>query len=321
MALLVCCPCGNPLDCDQLDLVVTLTCPRCERELTLETEDARGRRAFAALTVMEGPYWIGERFIMPVGEQLVIGKGAANWLSLDSDGLSEAHCTLRVHPNGRIDVEALSKAEGVWIEDACVVRGRLRPEQSLRIGEYRFRLDFLDAIGGERVVDDETPLGDSSFLPTMVEVGTHKTPADWLVRSRFQVSRWMILSFAWLTAITHTCVLRAQPEPDRWPWYWALTAGLVILVALVTSGRRVTLAHRYLRYVSLGLLVLLAGVDMVQGMAVEAIAALVLSSALVLIQVASRRQTPAIVAGLLGVSSLTMMAVQAVRAVLAVVDL
>ena len=114
MALLVSCPCGNPLDCDHLELVVALSCPKCERELTIEAEDDNGRSYHAVLTVVEGPYWVGEQFVMPLGEDLTLGKGQGNWLSLESDVLAEKHCRLRFSPPGGVEIEDLSTESGTW---------------------------------------------------------------------------------------------------------------------------------------------------------------------------------------------------------------
>ncbi len=283
MALILTCPCGNPLDCDGLEVLVTVNCPRCSREFALEVQAEDGRRRFAVLTVMEGPYWVGERFVMPVAETLHMGKAADNWLSFESDELAPRHCKIAVSPRGRVDVESLVPEKGVWIGDACIMRGRLLPQESMRIGEYRLRLDYVDAIGGETIVEDVDE--DSSLgLPTMSQVGMGGSPAGWIVRNRFVLARWSIFSFAWLVAALHVTVLSTRSSPPAWELPWAIVAGVGVLVPLLISGRRVTLVHRHLRYLAIGLLVLLALIDTIVWQLPSAgVGALLLAAALSLL--------------------------------------
>src|SRR5262245_47695198 len=116
MAQTICCPCGSPIDCDNLELVITVECPRCRKELNLELQadnnSPAGRRAM--LTVMEGPYWVGEQFVLPVGEVLRIGQGTGNWLSLESTSVSDIHCRLQLTPQGAVIVEDHASHSGVW---------------------------------------------------------------------------------------------------------------------------------------------------------------------------------------------------------------
>ena len=90
MAILICCPCGLPLDCENIDLVIDAACPRCKRNLDLEFEDESGARRRAVLTILEGPIWKGEQFVMPIGQQLTLGTGTDGWLSLEGENLEEA---------------------------------------------------------------------------------------------------------------------------------------------------------------------------------------------------------------------------------------
>lgn len=318
MALLVCCPCGNPLDCEHLEVVVTLTCPTCSRELTLEVESAENRRYFAVLTVMDGPYWVGEQFVMPVGEELYLGKAAKNWLSLESEALADKHCKLHLSSNGRIDVEGLSEEKGTWIGEVCVAKGRLNAQESLTIGEYRFRLDFRDAIAGAMVTrETDAEMAGSGVLPELTSVAGGKTLAGWLVSNRFLLSRWFLVIFAWFVSIDHACTLRTR---GGWAWYWAVIAGVAILVTLLVSAQWLSLARRHLRYVSLAFLVLLAMLDVAAWqMPMSAVTALILASALVLL--VARLPSPflAVFADLLSVIAVLMTVIFAVQSVLNVI--
>jgi len=316
MALLVCCPCGNPLDCEHLEVVVTLTCPRCRRELTIEAEDKNHQSFHGVLTVMEGPYWVGEQFVLPIGEDLTLGKGAGNWLSLESDVLADQHCRLRFSPDGSVEIEDLSSESGTWIGPTSVVKGRLEPGQSFTIGEYRFKLTMLDALGGEAVVKPTAAMRQAPSLPALRRVGTKHSPTTWLVRNRFQIARWLIRSFAWLTAVYHFCVLRLRPGAPL-EGYWAFLAALVILGALLLSSRRVTLAHRYLKYVSVAALVVLAVTDVVGARPASAIASLLLASTLPLFTTLVPSRVLAVFAGVLGLVSILIIAVLAINNVLA----
>ncbi|MCG8407415.1 MAG: hypothetical protein MI923_19625 [Phycisphaerales bacterium] len=313
MALLVCCPCGNPVDCDHLEVVVTLACPRCQRELTLEVENAE-QRYFAVLTVMEGPYWVGEQFVMPVGEELRLGKAAANWLSLESDALAETHCRLFLSPNGRVDVEDLSADSDTWIGNSCVTRGRLKSQESLTIGEYRLRLDFKDAVGGGFVSQEaDTVQADARPLPTLSAVAG-KSPLDWVARNRFLILRWLLLAFASFVAVYHVCILRGR---DGWPWYWALAAGSGVFVVMLVSAQWMKLANRYRRYGSLGALVLLAVVDIAAWrMPLSAIAAMLLASMQALIFTRLKSPLLIVYSALLGVAGVVMTAIIAIRSIL-----
>lgn len=306
MALLLTCPCGNPLDCDGLEVMVTVTCPRCNREFGLEVQDEGGRRRFAILTVMEGPYWVGERFIMPVAETLHLGKDADNWLSLESDELAPRHCKIALSPRGRVDVESLAPEKGVWIGDACIMRGRLLPQESVRLGEYRLRLDYVDAIGGETIVEDIED--DSSLaLPTMSTVGMGHSPAGWIVRNRFFLARWAIVIFAWFAAAHHVLALATRTSPAPWPLHWALGVGAGIVVSLLVSGRRVTLIHEYLRFVPIGLLVLLAMFDTIAWqLPLAGVGSLLLAAALSLLAIRVPTRELSVLAAALSISAVAM---------------
>ncbi|MFQ5501710.1 MAG: FHA domain-containing protein [Phycisphaerae bacterium] len=316
MALLVCCPCGHPLDCDHLEVVVTLTCPHCERELELELEDARQQRSFAVLTVMEGPYWVGERFVMPIGQELILGTATGNWLSMESEMIAKRHCRIVLSPNGRVDIDDLASESGTWINASRIAKGRLKPTESFRVGEYRFRLDYQASIGGESVSEEADLTDESGRLPVMETVVHDKSLGDRLVRNRFVTSRWMLLIFAWSIAAYHTCALATQAEPDRWTWYGALIAGAVILIVLISSAHRVTLSYPLLRFVSLGVLATLSIVDFAWVRPLPAVCALLLGSAISLTMVRIPSAAQALIGCILGCGATGVMAIWAAVIVL-----
>lgn len=318
MALLVCCPCGNPLDCDHLELVVALSCPKCERELTIEAEDENDRSYHAVLTVMDGPYWIGEQFVMPLGEDLTLGKGQGNWLSLESDVLAETHCRLRFSPPRGVEIEDLSTEAGTWVGRSSVVKCRLEPDQAFTIGEYRFKLEFQDAIDNKAVAQASAATSRPARLPALARIGTGTSSADWLVTNRFQISRWLVLSFAWIAAVLHFCDLQLSTD-HALKGYEAFLVGLAILGALSYSGRHVTLAHRYLKFLSLAVLVTLAITDIVGARPLPAICALVLASILPFFTTLVPSRVLAIFAAILGMGSTVVLAILALSSTLALV--
>lgn len=312
MAVVVCCPCGNPLDCDNLELVVTLTCPRCSRELTLEIEGKQGGNCRALLTIMEGPSWVGERFVMPVGLSLSIGSAGGNWISLESDAVSDTHCRLRVSEQGRVTLEDLGSEAGTWIETQRVRQGTLAACQSFRTGDFRFRLDF-EAPDGAASAAPATYRHDAAQpLPTLNQVRPRGTPGRWLIRSRFQFSRGLIVAFAWLIALHHFVCLPNHPT-GAWKSPQACLVGLLFLAALLTAGRRVALAHRYFRFAPLGVLLVLAAIDFQWSMPIPALACLLLAAAVAILIIRPPAQVPAILAALLGITAATTMVVLTAR--------
>lgn len=309
MALVVCCPCGNPLDCDNLDIVITLTCPRCDREIPLEVTNEQGGAIRAVLTVMEGPYWVGERFILPVGEDLRIGSASGNWLSLESDALSEVHCRLHLTEAGRVSIEDQQSVSGTWLGNQRILRGRLEHEHSFRVGEFRFRLDFQSADGVEAAPAVCTPATERAPpLPTLGAVWSGATPALWLIRNRFHLSRGLTITFAWLMGAYHVIALTLKSD-RLWPGLKECGVAVAILVALRLAGHRVMLVSRYLKFAPLVVLVLLAIEDVVWMMYPPAVASLLLAACLTLFITQGRSQPMALLTALLGLSATTIMIV------------
>jgi len=305
MALVVCCPCGNPLDCDNLELVVSLTCPRCEREILLELDTGGEQALRMILTVMEGTHWVGERFVMPIGTNLAIGAASGNWLSLDSEDLADVHCRLHVTKQGQVAIEDQNSASGTWIADQRIQRGQLSPQQSLTIGKFRFRLDIQAADGIEAAPPSTPAESDARPLPIMARVRPFETPGFWLISNRFQVARSLMIASACLMGIYHTCSLHLLSEDRGWEPRRAVLAGLVILATLLISGLRVTQARRHFKFAAVLVLVLLAAVDVHWTIPVPAIALLLLAACLMLLITRVPSQSTAILAAFLGIASIT----------------
>ncbi len=316
MSLAVCCPCGNPLECEHLELVVTMVCPQCHRELTLEFESADHRRRRAVLTVMEGPHWVGERFLVPVGQPLTVGAALGNWLSLDDAGVSDVHCEVRLTPQGNVVVVDRGSADGTWIGKQRIRRGRLSDRESFRVGAFRLRLDFDRSDGTPAAVDSTVIDIGGGVLPRMTQVGGDATAGTWLVRNRYVVSRWLLTVFAWLAGVDHACHLSLHAG---WQWYGSAIAGLVILVVLSEAGRRIALVRPYMCPAALILLLFLAVLDGLWGLPVAAAGALALIASLALLSCVRATTGRAIAAMLCGVAATATIATLAIaRAVEAI---
>lgn len=315
MALTVCCPCGTPLDCERVDLLVHATCPACGRALQLELDDGLRGRNRAILTVMEGPFWVGEQFVMPIGQDLFIGKGEGNWLALESDEIADRHCRIKVTPRGVVQIEDIESEAGTWIGSLRIARGKLRPAESFKIGEYRLRLDFQAAIGGEIVSKKLLDEDESSVLPSLRAVETSKSVIGRLVANRFVIAREMIIHFSWLTAAYHLFSLRAAPQ--SWQWYEALMPAVVILVALNAAGRKVALVHHYFKFAVVGVLIAIGIADVVVWRdPLPAIGALVFAASLPLLTVETPSPGRAASGVILAVLTIGYSAVIALRAAL-----
>jgi hypothetical protein len=201
-----------------------------------------------------------------------------------------------------------------------VVKSRLTPDQTFTVGEYRFKLQFQDAIDNEAVSQPSASAAPRrpARLPALVRVGAGKSPTDWLVRNRFQLSRWLVLSFAWVAAVYHFCALQLSSDIAL-KGYQAFLVGAAILGAVSFSGRRVSLAHRYLKFLSLAVLVILAISDIIGARPLPAICALVLASVLPLFTTLVPSRVVAVFAALLGTGSTVILAILALRSTLALV--
>lgn len=314
MAQLVCCPCGTPLDCERLDIIVTLECPRCSRELRIELADPQRGRCHAILTVMEGPHWVGEQFVMPMGQDLIIGKAGGNWISLDSDLVADRHCRLKLTPRGSVQVEDLGSDSGTWIGPLRIARGRLKATESVRLGEFRLRLDFKAAIGGELVSQASAMPDTSGYLPDLRAVDKERTFLDNFAAKRFVIARNFIMSFSWLTAIHHFATLKVERGYEG---YLALLVAVVILVPALFAGRRVALVHRYFKYAAILVLAVLGLVDAVKWqMGRESAATFILAAAIPLLTTLHPHKSRTIYGALLGLFSVVFILVLTIGSVL-----
>ncbi|MCA9254248.1 MAG: FHA domain-containing protein [Phycisphaerales bacterium] len=318
MAILICCPCGLPLDCENIDLVIDAACPRCKRNLDLEFEDESGARRRAVLTILEGPIWKGEQFVMPIGQQLTLGSGTDGWLSLEGEDLEEKHCRLRVSTSGYCVVEDLDTASGTWIDNARIVKGKLFPTQSVRIGEFRFRLDFRSTLGQDQPAVAISDVGAVAIAPdqTFERLRHVTSPLGKLIQRRFVYARSALSAFAWITAAYHCVHLRYVAEPN-WPGYWAVIASAIIVTILLATTRLVALVHRYAKYAGIASLVLLSIVDLAAWrLHGAAIPPLVLAAAVSLAITRTPGPAGARGAGMLVVGAVTTMAVMTLNIVL-----
>ncbi|HWL92165.1 MAG TPA: FHA domain-containing protein [Phycisphaerae bacterium] len=308
MALLVCCPCGNPLDCERLDLIVAAECPKCQRDLQIELVDPQRGRYRALITVMEGSFWVGEQFVLPVGQDLIVGTAGGCWLSLESDVVAKKHCRLKVTARGSVQVEDLDSESGTWIGPVRISTGKLKPGESFTVGEYRLRLDLQAVLGGELISSPEAARDTSGMLPDLKAVEGARSVVDKLVANRFEVARQFILFFAWVNAVHHAVALHAPPH--RWEWYWSFIAGACVLTPILLSGKRVALAHRYLKYAAVGVLAAAGVADLAAwNLAYPASAAFVLAAGLPLLMVEEASFPKALLGLLAGVFSIAFLAV------------
>ncbi len=311
MAILICCPCGLPLDCENIDLIIDVACPRCNRNLDLEFEDSSGSRRRAVLTIMDGPMWKGEQFVMPIGQQLTIGSGTDGWLSLEDEAIAEKHCRLRVSQSEYLVIEDLDTERGTWIENARIAKGKLFPKQSFRIGEFRFRLDFLSTLGQNQPAVSIADVGAVSVLEdrTFRRLRHGASPLDVLIQRRFVYARSALTVFAWITGGYHALHLKFEADPT-WPGYWAVIAAAIIITVLLLTTRLVALVHKYAKYAGIAALIVLAIVDLAQWrLTGAAIPPLILAAAISLGITRTPGPTGVVGAALLVVGALATMAV------------
>jgi hypothetical protein len=313
MALVICCPCGNPLEFEQLDLVLSLTCPRCRKELELELEDEEIGRRRAVLTVTSGPHWVGEQFLVPVGVELRLGQRGGNWIAFDHDDVADVHCRLRLSPQGELAIEDQASATGTWIGHQRIARGRVSPGQSFRIGPFSLRFSFLSTDGSTLISTAPAYADSSGRLPTMHVVTHAATPVSWITTNRFPLCRWMLLVCAGLLGLYHAFALHAGDAAGGWSR--PLVIGAAIALLTICSCRSVRLDQPGLRFVPLVLLVGLAVVDLVWAMPAPAIAYLLLAAGLGMLVIVPPPPAMAVLGASVGATSLLMMAIIALTRV------
>lgn len=280
MALVICCPCGEPLECDNLELVVTVSCPKCKREVTLEFDDEHRRRCRGILTVMEGPHWVGERFVVPVGVPLKIGSELGNWIALDDEQVDKTHCEVRLTEQGNAVIEDLGSQQGTWIGGQRIARGKLGDKQSFKVGPFRLRLDYELNDGASRASQPTAAVAPGIPLPSLQNVIQKENVVHLLMTYRYHIARGMITVFAWLTGLYHCCNLYLD---RHWEWYYACAMGLGMLILLADLGRRVALVHPYMNYVSVGVLVVFGIVDATMSLPFPSVASFLIAASLAVI--------------------------------------
>ena len=318
MALVICCPCGEPLECDNLELVVTVSCPKCKREVTLEFDDEHRRRCRGLLTVMEGPHWVGERFVIPVGVPLRLGSELGNWIALDDEGVDKSHCEFRLTEQGSAVIEDLDSQQGTWIGGQRVTRGKLVDKQSFRVGPFRLRLDYELNDGSARAAQPAAAVAPGIPLPSLRNVIQKENVVHWLTTNRYSIARWMITSFAWLTGLYHCCNLYLD---RHWEWYYACGMGIGMLALLADLGRRVALVHPYMNYVSVGVLVVFGIVDATMSLPFPAIASFLIAASLAVITFRIPTGGQSLAAIGLGTASALMMGIVSYQEALGIVAL
>lgn len=282
MGLAVQCACGNALEGENLDLVVTLSCPHCRRELTLELDDVTGTSKRPVLTVVQGPYWVGTQFVVPVSVDLSIGRGAANWIVLDDASISDVHCRIRLLPDSGLILEDQKSATGTWVGPKRVSRGKLITSQPFRLGNFSFRLDLLpiDTTSGP----SPQPIDLREEGPSVRLDVTRPEPAvfRWVIRNRFQIIRLLIFVGAWTMGVYHAVAW--FPGSTGWGHWSRLVLGAAAITgAMLASGSRVSLAHRQFKYASLAVLLMAAILDLSLQLQGGAIAALCLAACLTIL--------------------------------------
>lgn len=115
---------------------------------------APGEEAFRTLPHLEiRPPGERER-VVPVGEELLIGRAPGAGLRVRDGAASRRHARIRVAPTGEATVEDLSSKNGTRLNDLPLAPGAhpLRPGDRLGIGELTLR--YVDPLEG---ADQERP--------------------------------------------------------------------------------------------------------------------------------------------------------------------
>jgi len=205
MDLRIPCVCGNGIQCDRLDLIVALPCPVCGREIDVEYLDTERKRRRLTLTVVEGPQMSGQRFVVPIGEDLLIGSTGQRWLRLVDGAVDGVHCRLHATAQGVMLLEDLKSSTGSWIGAARIVTGEIAPGQQLRIGQYSLRLDreeverprIANQLRAHRIQDEQ-----EEQAPRLSRVAAPGF-SRWIISQRFNLARGLTSTFGWLAAWLH----------------------------------------------------------------------------------------------------------------------
>lgn len=301
MAMVVHCGCGYPLDVDQLELVVSLTCPSCSSELDLEVELNDGQTGLATLSILEGPHWVGEQFVMPVGKPLIIGSAEKNWLCLHSDALADMHCRVKVATNGALLLEDLQSSSGTWVGKQRISRCRLAPRHAFSAGGYRFvyGLQSSDASTIMTAAPHVAAKRKTRPQSALNRIKTSNTVTGRLIASRFAMARIGATIFAVLVGIHHLFALSPKCA-DRLTWPAAGILSAVVAVALIAAARRIALSSDILRFVAPALLAAVGIADLTWGLYGSAAAAFCFGAFLAIILLRVTSEAVILSAGVIG---------------------
>ncbi len=319
MAMVVHCSCGYPLDVDQLELVVSLTCPSCSNELDLEVELDGGQSGLATLSIVEGPHWVGEHFVMPVGRPLIIGSAEKNWLCLHSDALNDMHCRVRVAQNGALLLEDLQSSSGTWVGKQRISRCRLGPQRAFSAGGYRFlyALQSSDASTVMTAAPHDTVKRKKPKQAALGRIKSSNSALSRIIAQRFSIARIAATVFAVLVGIHHLFALSPRCENVlSWPAAGILAA--VFAAALIAGVRRIVLGNDIMRFIAPALLTAIWITDLAWGLYGGAVAALCFCFFLTIVLLRVSSETILLIAGIIGGIGTLLLALCAIRSIVCV---
>lgn len=93
-----------------------------------------------ALRITKGPVRMGDSFLVPLGESLVIGRNDDCNISLRSSGISKRHCRVTAIAGSRLEVEDLKSSNGTFVNGVMIKKHVLKPGDSLSLNEFTFQL-------------------------------------------------------------------------------------------------------------------------------------------------------------------------------------
>ncbi len=295
-----------------IDVVVALRCPACEREMTLEYAGPQKERRRAILEVVEGPRFLGEQYVVPINEELVLGAEEGGWLRLPDGGLDAVHCWIKVDHHGAVTIGDLGSKTGTWIDQLRIVEGVLDPEQHLRLGYYRMRVRHAvvgEALPEEQKADEgETP--EAVPLVTMKSIEAEETPVHRLVALRFYLARNGLIILSWLAGMHHFLEIRQWPGQS---WIVAALSGIFYTLIVSQFAQRIGLTEPRTNLATLIVTGLAAVVDAGLFLWFPAVAAALMAGASAVLILKEPKPEHAIGATTLGTAGLAVLAVVTIQ--------
>jgi hypothetical protein len=305
MAEIIHCPCGQAIEFSRTDVLETIDCPVCRRELVLDLQsDGQRRRAF--LTVVAGPDRVGEQIIVPVGHDLRIGSAHGAWLYLLHDSVAPHHCSLMLDPTGQL-VAFSPQATPDGPANVNQYRIAIRPGQLVRIGDFHLRF-AIGAIEQPRAMTAPAAAAPPPPPPTPIlkDLSSVDPVSRFLIRHRFRLARIALFCVAVLLAVFHGFHLAYR---DEIPWYYALAACAAIFGGLVALSRTIGLTRRAWNLAVILIVLLAAAVESYLGQIGLMVGLLILTAGLILAVERPPSQIPLWLAvGLMLLAMLTMTA-------------